>query len=428
MTSNAALWARREAAVPRGVGSMHQRFFDRGLNAEFFDATGERYIDFATGIAVCNTGHSDPRIVSAVKAQLDRFSHCSFQVTPYESYVALAEKLNALAPGETPKKTVFLTTGAEAVENAVKIARAHTERTGVIAFQGGYHGRTLLTMGLTGKVVPYKAKFGPMPGGIHHARFPVHYHGVSDDAAFQSLEAIFACDIEPSAIAAIIIEPVLGEGGFYSAGTPFLMRLRQLCDQHGILLIADEIQSGFARTGRMFAMDYSGVEPDLMTVAKAMAGGFPISAVIGKADIMDATGPGGLGGTFGGSPLGCAAGLEVLKIIESDGLCSRADTIGAIIRDRLAALREAGMRCIGDVRGPGAMVALELVKDCNADAPDADLTRAIVQEAAGQGLILLSCGIRGNVIRFLPALTAGDEIIIEAMDILETVLWRLHNS
>ena len=427
MGVNEQLWLRREAAIPRGVGSMYQRFFASGRNAEMFDAAGTRYIDFATGIAVCNTGHSDPRIVAAVKAQLDHFSHCSFQVTPYEPYVELAERLNALMPASGAWKTLFLTTGAEAVENAVKIARAATGRSGVIAFQGGYHGRTLLTMGLTGKVVPYKARFGPMPGGLHHARYPVAYHGVDEAASLASIEAIFASAIEPEAVAAIILEPVLGEGGFYQAPAGFLQSLRALCDRHGILLIADEVQSGFARTGRMFAFEHAGIEPDLMTVAKAMAGGFPISAVIGRAQIMDAPTIGGLGGTYGGSPLGCAAGLEVLKIIESDGLCARADTIGEIVRTRLSGLRDRGVSSIGDVRGPGAMVALELVHDGDASRPDPERTRAIVAEAATRGLILLSCGIRGNVIRCLPALTAGDAIIHEAMDIMEDILWRMHN-
>lgn len=424
MTSkkNAELWARREQAIPRGVGSMHMRFCDHGRNAEIFDVEGKRYVDFATGIAVCNTGHSDPRIIAAVKAQLDRFSHCSFQVTPYESYVELAEKLNAIAPGPSPKKTIFFTSGAEALENAVKIARFATNRRGIITFQGGYHGRTLLTLAMTGKVVPYKLRFGPMPSDIYHSRFPIPYHGFGDDAALEALHLVFASAIEPSAVAAIVLEPVLGEGGFYAASPYFLRALRKLCDQHGILLVCDEVQSGFARTGKMFASEYSGIEPDLMTIAKAMAGGFPISGVIGKADIMDRVDPGGLGGTYGGSPLGCVAGLEVLKIIQSDRLCDRANRIGEIITTRLRDLQASGIDFIGDVRGPGAMVAMELVKNGDANSPDPDRTRHIVQEAAKAGLILLSCGIRSNVIRFLPALTASDAIIGEGMDILTRIL------
>lgn len=429
MTTNAELWNRREAAVPRGVSSMHQRFFARGNNAEAYDAEGNRYIDLATGIAVCNTGHGDPRIIDAVERQLDAFSHCSFQVTPYESYVALAEQLNAIAPIEGDAKTIFLTTGSEAVENAVKIARAHTGRRGIVTFQGGYHGRTLLTLAMTGKVLPYKAKFGPMPGDVFHTRFPIPYHGFSDEQAIEGLKALFASSIEPSAVAAIVLEPVLGEGGFYSASYAFFKALREMCDEHGILLIADEVQSGFARTGEMFAMDWvkkaNGVTPDLMTVAKAMAGGFPISAVIGRAEIMDAPDPGGLGGTYGGSPIGCVAGLEVLKIIESDNLCRRAVAIGERIKSRLRSIQRSGLGMIGDIRGPGAMIAMELVKNRDPNQPDSEITKLIVQEGAKEGLLMLSCGLRSNVVRLLPALSASDAIIDEALDKLEALFRRI---
>ncbi len=428
MTINDDLWARRETAVPRGVASAHPRFFAKGQNAEVFDAEGRRYIDLAAGIAVCNTGHSHPRIIAAVKQQLDRFSHCSFQVTPYESYIALAEQLNQRAPIAGPVKTIFLSTGSEALENAVKIARAHTGRRGIITFQGGYHGRTLLTLAMTGKVSPYKLKFGPMPGDVFHTRFPIPYHGFCEDEAVASLRALFSASIEPQEVAAIVLEPVLGEGGFYTASYKFFKALRAICDEYGILLVADEVQSGFARTGQLFAMDWckaeAGVTPDLMTIAKAMAGGFPISGVMGRAEIMDAPGPGGLGGTYGGSPLGCAAGLEVLKIIEEEDLCGRAVTIGNRIKAHLRALQQDGLAFIGDVRGPGAMVAMELVQDGDAGKPDAALAQAIVQEAAQEGIIMLSCGLRGNVIRFLPPLTASDDIIAEAMEKLEKVLRR----
>lgn len=423
--TNAALWTRRESAVARGVSSVYQRFPKTASNAEITDIEGNRFIDFATGIAVCNTGHSDPRIVGAVKEQLDQFSHVSFQVTPYESYIALAEKLNEIAPGPSPKKTLFVTTGSEAVENAVKIARAYTGRRGVVAFRGGYHGRTLLTMGLTGKVNPYKAHFGPMPTEIYHAQFPFEYHGIDTDTAYESLMQLFQVDIEPSATAAIIIEPILGEGGFYVAPPAFLKKLRDFCDENGILLIADEIQTGFARTGKMFAIEHSEIEPDLMTVAKAMAGGFPISGVIGKSEIMDAPGPGGLGGTYGGSPLGCIAGLEVLKIIENDNLCERANAIGELIKSRLVSARDNGTDCIGDVRGLGAMVAAEFIQHGDPSQPDSEIAKQIVAETAKDGLILLSCGVRGNVIRFLPALTASEEIIREGLDILTQVINRL---
>ena len=429
MTSNADLWARREAAVPRGVASMHRRFFARGDNAEAFDEEGKRYVDFATGIAVCNTGHGDARILNAVKDQLDRFSHCSFQVTPYESYIALAEQLNARAPIEGDVKTIFFTTGAEALENAVKIARAATGRRGIVTFQGGYHGRTLLTLAMTGKVAPYKARFGPMPGDIFHTRFPIDYHGFGDEQAIEGLKSLFAAAIEPSAVAAIVLEPVLGEGGFYTASYGFFRALRDLCDEHGILLIADEVQSGFARTGELFAMDWvrreNGVAPDLMTIAKAMAGGFPISGVMGRAELMDAPDPGGLGGTYGGSPLGCVAGLEVLKIIEEDDLCGGARRIGGEIKARMRSLQQRGLDFIGDVRGPGAMVAVEFVHERDPNRPNPELTRKVVAEGAEEGLLMLSCGLRGNVLRFLPALTMPDEILNEGLERLEKVLMRL---
>lgn len=420
--SNEALWARREQAVPRGVGSMHRRFSAHAKNAEIWDVEGKRYIDFATGIAVTNTGHGDPRITEAVKAQIDNFSHTCFQVTPYESYVALAERLNALAPGDTPKKTIFLTTGAEAVENAIKIARAATGRHGVVAFKGGFHGRTMMGMALTGKVAPYKAGFGPFPTGIYHVPFPVPYHGITEEMSLAALVDLFKADIAADDVAAIILEPVQGEGGFYAASPAFMQSLRALCDQHGILLICDEIQTGFARTGRVFATEHTGVEPDLMTIAKAMAGGFPISGVIGKAHVMDAAAPGGLGGTYGGSPLGCVAGLTVLDIIKEDRLCERAADIGELFRTRLEAMRDKGATEIGEIRVLGAMVAIEIVEDGNADRPSPARTAEIVAKAAEAGLILLSCGIRGNVIRFLPALTAPDAILNEGLDILEATL------
>jgi len=419
---NSALWARREKAIPRGIGSMHQRFSVKAKNAELWDADGNRYIDFATGIAVTNTGHGDPRITEAVKAQIDDFSHTCFQVTPYESYVALAEKLNGLAPGDTPKKTIFLSTGAEAVENAIKIARAATKRTGVIAFKGGFHGRTMMGMALTGKVAPYKMGFGTNIPSIYHAPYPVPYHGVTEEVSLEAIADIFKSDIAAEDVAAIILEPVQGEGGFYAASPSFMKALRRLCDEHGILLICDEIQTGFARTGKLFATEHSGVEPDLMTIAKAMAGGFPISGVIGKADVMDAALPGGLGGTYGGSPIGCVAGLTVLEIIEEDNLCARADAIGALFTKRLKAIRDAGAVEIGEIRNCGAMIAIEIVQNGDVDKPDPARTGSIVKAAADKGLILLSCGIRGNVIRFLPALSASDEILLEGLQILEEVI------
>jgi 4-aminobutyrate aminotransferase / (S)-3-amino-2-methylpropionate transaminase / 5-aminovalerate transaminase len=423
MTTNAELQKLREAAVPRGVSNMLPVFTQRAANAEQWDVEGKRYVDFAAGIAVLNTGHIHPRIRKAVEQQLQLFTHTCFQVTQYEVYVRLADRINRLAPGPTPKKTIFLSTGAEAVENAVKIARSYTKRSAVISFGGSFHGRTLLAMGLTGKVVPYKVGFGPFPADIYHVPFPVAYHGGSAAESLAALDELFHSDVEPSRVAAIIIEPVQGEGGFYVAPFEFLRSLRAICDKHGIVLIADEIQTGFARTGKMFAIEHSGVEPDLMTLAKSIAGGFPLSAVCGKAAIMDAPPPGGLGGTYAGSPVACAAGLAAMDVIEEEKLCDRANQIGEVMRATLAGVRDRNrLRCIGDIRGLGAMIAFELVKEGDAARPDADLTKALVQAAARRGLIILSCGVRSNVIRLLVPLTAPDAIVKEGLTILEQAL------
>ena len=419
--NNATLMARRRAAIPRGVGQSHEVFITKGENAEVWDIEGRRYIDFAGGIAVLNTGHRHPEIIAAVKDQLDHYTHTCFQVLAYEPYVELAERINALAPGNFDKKTFFLSSGAEAVENAVKIARAYTKRSGVIAFTSGYHGRTMMTLGLTGKVAPYKVGFGPFPGDIFHAQFPNALHGVSVDDAMASLETIFKNDIEASRVAAIIVEPVQGEGGFNVAPFDFLQRLRALCDQHGILLIADEIQTGAGRTGTWFAIEQSGVAPDLITMAKSMAGGFPISAVVGRAEVMDAPAPGGLGGTYAGSPLGCAAALAVLQIFEKEQLLQRSQALGQRITSRLQTLATT-QPAIADVRGLGAMVAMELCKNGDVHQPDADLTKRLCAEATKQGLILLSCGTYGNVVRILVPLTASDAIVDEGLDMLEAAL------
>jgi 4-aminobutyrate aminotransferase/(S)-3-amino-2-methylpropionate transaminase len=415
--TNAALMARRQAAVPRGVGHAHAIFAARAENAEVFDVEGRRYIDFAGGISVLNTGHRHPAVMEAVKAQLDLYTHTCFQVLPYEPYVALAERLNALAPGDFPKKTLFLTTGAEAIENAVKIARAATGRPGVIAFGGGYHGRTLLTLSLTGKVAPYKTGFGPYPGDIFHATFPDAARGVTVEHSIASIEAIFRNDIEPARVAAIIVEPIQGEGGFNVAPPELFKRLRELCDAKGILLIADEVQTGAGRTGTWFAVEQMGVAPDLITLAKSMAGGFPISAVIGRAEVMDAPAAGGLGGTYAGSPLGCAAGLAVLEVFERENLLQRAKKVGERLTAGLAALakRHPGICAI---RGLGAMVAFELCRNGDPHQPDAELAKSIVAEAAQRGLILLTCGTWGNVVRIMVPLTASDELLDEGMDIL----------
>ena len=419
--TNEALMARRKAAIPRGVGQSHEVFIARGENSEVWDVEGKRYIDFAGGIAVLNTGHCRPEIMQAVKDQIDLYTHTCFQVLAYEPYVELAERFNALAPGNFAKKTLFLTTGAEAVENAIKIARSHTKRPGIIAFTSGYHGRTLLTLGLTGKVAPYKLGFGPFPNEIYHAQFPNAAHGVSVDDAIASIELIFKNDIEASRVAAIIVEPVQGEGGFNVAPTDFLQRLRALCDQHGILLIADEIQTGAGRTGTWFAIEQSGVAPDMITMAKSMAGGYPISGVVGRAEVMDAPAAGGLGGTYAGSPIACAAALAVLDVFEKENLLERSRTLGTHMVTRLKTMAAKDKR-IADVRGLGAMVAIELCKDGDAHQPSAELAKALATEATKRGLILLTCGTYGNVVRILVPLTASDAIINEGLDIIEACL------
>jgi 4-aminobutyrate aminotransferase/(S)-3-amino-2-methylpropionate transaminase len=421
LTSNAELHARRQQAVPRGISNSLAVYAEHAANAEIWDVEGRRYIDFASGISVLNTGHVHPKVSAAIARQLQKLTHTCFQVTPYESYIALAEALNALAPGASPKKTIFLTTGAEAVENALKIARFHTARSGVIAFSGGFHGRTLACISLTGKVQPYKAGFGPMLPEIYHLPYPMPYHGITVEHSLQALEQLFKADVDPQRVAAIIIEPVLGEGGFYAAPAELLRRLRTLCDTHGIVLIADEIQCGFGRTGRMFAIEHSGVEPDLITIAKSVAGGVPLSAVTGRAEIMDSPGPGGLGGTFAGSPLGCAAGLAVLEVMREERLLQRAQDIGRFLSSRLKGL-QVRFACVGEVRSLGAMVAVELVKNGRADSPDADLTKALVQAAGRQGLVILSCGVYSNVIRFLAPLTISDALLKEGCHLFEVAL------
>jgi 4-aminobutyrate aminotransferase/(S)-3-amino-2-methylpropionate transaminase len=415
--NNAALMARRRAALPSGLGQALEIFVDRAEGAEVWDVEGKRYLDFAGGIAVLNTGHRHPRLVAAVQEQLTRFTHTCFQVLAYEPYVELAERLNALAPGNFAKKSFFMTTGAEAVENAVKVARAYTKRQALIAFGGGFHGRTMMTRALTGKVAPYKAGFGPFPAEVYHARFPCPLHGVSVDDAIASIEAIFKYDVEPQRVAAIILEPVQGEGGFYVAPPEFAQRLRALCDQHGIVLIADEVQTGAGRTGTWLACEQWGVAPDVITMAKSLGGGVPLSAIIGRAEIMDAPGPGGLGSTYAGSPVACAAALAVLDIFEEESLLARSRTVGERLMTGLRSLADRHPT-IGEVRGLGAMVAIELFKGGDLDQPDAALTQAIVQEAAKRGLVLLSCGVYGNVIRILVPLVASDSELDEGLEIL----------
>ncbi|WP_037155223.1 4-aminobutyrate--2-oxoglutarate transaminase [Rhizobium freirei] len=414
------LTERKNAAISRGVGMTTQIYADRAENSEIWDKEGRRYIDFASGIAVVNTGHRHPRVIAAVKEQLDRFTHTCHQVVPYESYVHLAERLNAIVPGDFVKKTIFVTTGAEAVENAVKIARAATGRSAIVAFGGGFHGRTFMGMALTGKVAPYKIGFGPMPGDVFHAPFPVPLHGVSVEQSLATLRKLFAADVDPQRVAAIILEPVQGEGGFYPAPAAFMKALREICDQHDILLIADEVQTGFARTGKMFAMDHHEVAADLVTMAKSLAGGFPLAAVTGRAEIMDAPGPGGLGGTYGGNPLGIAAAHAVLDVIAEEGLCDRANQLGSRLKQRLESLRDKVPEIV-DIRGPGFMNAVEF-NDATTKLPSADFANKVRLIALDKGLILLICGVYGNVIRFLSPITIQDGVFSEALDILEASL------
>jgi 4-aminobutyrate aminotransferase len=423
MALSAELHERRAAAVPRGVGHATAIYAKRAKNAEIWSEEGKRYIDFGAGIAVVNTGHQHPKIVAAVEEQMKAFSHVCFQVTPYETYVSLAERLNVIAPIAGPAKTMLISTGAEAVENAVKVARAYTGRPGIVSFSGGFHGRTHMGMALTGKVVPYKKGFGPFPADIYNVAFPNTYHGVTSEQSLEAIKALFKYTADPSSVAAIIIEPVQGEGGFYIAPFDFLRALRTLCDEHGILLVADEIQTGFARTGKMFGLEHSGVKADVVTMAKGLAGGFPLSAITGRTDIMDASSPGGLGGTYAGSPIACAAAHAVLDIIEEERLCDRANAIGEIILDRCNQVRSrSNLDCIGDVRGLGAMCAVELVKDVASGEPAPQLTQTLLKVANENGLIILPCGTYGNVIRFLVPLTASDDLVREGMDIFETSL------
>lgn len=420
--TNAALLERRAKAVPRGVGTAAPIFTAKAENAEIWDVEGNRFIDFASGIAVTNTGHRHPKVIAAARAQLDNYAHLAFQVTAYEPYIVLAERLNALAPIKDAK-TIFFTTGAEATENAVKIARAHTKRQGVITFTGAFHGRTQLTMAMTGKAIPYRTPGTPLAQGVYHVPFPIPHHGVTEEDSLKALYHTFKADIGPQDVAAIVIEPVQGEGGFYQTPIAFMKELRRLCDQHGICLVADEVQTGFARTGKLFAIEHYGIEPDLIPIAKAIGGGFPISGVIGKASVMDSTEPGGLGGTYGGNPISCAAALAVLDVIEEEKLCERANRIGKKMVAKLEGFRNSNaMRPIGDVRGLGAMVAFELVKERGGNEPDVDGIKEVLSKGLQEGVILLSCGYYANTIRILAPLTIPDAVLDEGLEKLGNAL------
>jgi 4-aminobutyrate aminotransferase len=420
MSTNQNLHERRLAATPRGIGVMANFFIERALNAEVWDVEGKRYIDFAGGIAVLNTGHRHPKVIAAIEAQLKQFTHTCYQVLPYESYVTLAERINKLTPGDYAKKTCFFSSGAEAVENAVKIARASTGRPGIIAFSGAFHGRTMMGCALTGKVAPYKIGFGPFPSEVYHAPFPVDLHGVSVDDAINAIHTLFKSDIDPKRVAAIIIEPVQGEGGFYATPPEMMRTLRSLCDEHGILLIYDEVQTGFGRTGKMFAAEHYDVLPDIITMAKSMAGGTTLSAVCGKAAVMDGPAPGGLGGTYAGNPLAIAASHAVIDVMEEEQLVARANLLGEKLTSRLKAV-QVKVPALKDVRGLGSMIAAEFF-DPKTGEPSTEITKRVQQFALEKGLILLTCGVYTNALRFLYPLTIEDAVFDEALTILEQAL------
>ena len=420
MSSNVDLFARRQSAVARGVGHSTPLFAARASNAEIWDVEGKRYIDFAGGIAVLNTGHCHPRIIEAVTKQLSLFTHTCFQVMPYASYIELAERLNALAPLNGPTKTVLFSTGAEATENAVKIARAATGRPGIIAFTGGFHGRTIMASAMTGKVSPYKKGLGPALADVWHVPFPTVDNGVEVSDSLRYLDFLFKADIDVSRIAAIIIEPVQGEGGFHQAPLELMRSLRRLCDEHGIVLIADEVQTGFGRTGKMFAMEHYDERADLMCIAKSLAGGFPLSGVIGRAAIMEAAEPGGLGGTYAGNPLALAAAHAVIDVIDEEKLLDRANVLGAKLVKKLEALRSSVPQ-IADVRGLGAMIAVEFNKPGTRE-PDADFAKKVQGKALEGGLVLLTCGVYANALRFLFPLTIQDRTFEEGIEMLEAAM------
>jgi 4-aminobutyrate aminotransferase/4-aminobutyrate aminotransferase/(S)-3-amino-2-methylpropionate transaminase len=419
-TLNNSLAMRLAAALPRGVGQSNV-FAERAENAEIWDVEGRRWIDFCAGIAVLNTGHRHPRVMAAMRSQIDQFTHTCFQVVAYESYVRLAERLNALAPGPTSKKTFFMNTGAEAVENAIKVARAYTGRTGIIAFNGAFHGRTMMALALTGKVDPYKKGFGPFPGEIFHAPYPDPLHGITTEDALHGIERIFKHDIDPARTAAIIVEPVQGEGGYIPAPVDFLQNLRMLCDRNGIVMIVDEVQTGAARCGKFFAIEHASIEPDVITLAKGLGGGTTISAIIGKAAVMDAAGPGGFGSTYSGHPVAVAAALAVLDVIEEEKLTERAVRLGEKCRARFNAMRRRFV-CIADVRGLGAMTAIEFCHDGDLKKPAKETAEALKIEAARRGLLLLTCGTYGNVVRLMLPLTIPDAVLDEGLSIFEAAL------
>lgn len=423
MMTNQELNELKNRFVAKGAATPTTQFAERAENAEIWDADGKRWIDFAGGIGVLNLGHRHPKIVAAVEAQLKKVMHTSAAVISYAPYVELCQKLCERTPVRGPeRKAMLVNTGAEALENAVKIARAATGRSGIITFDGAFHGRTMMTLAMTGKVLPYKNDFGPMPGDVFRAPFPNPIHGISEEASLEAIRTLFKTDIAPHRTAAIVIEPVQGEGGFYIASPEYLRSLRALCDEHGILLIADEVQSGFARTGKLFALEHSGIEADILTTAKSLANGMPLSAVIGTAAVMDASGPNSLGGTYSGNPLSCAAALAVIEVIEEENILARSEQMGRMLAERFA-VWEARFEHVAHGRQLGAMAAFELV-DANGK-PDPAATSALCAKAREQGLILLSCGFYGNAVRILVPLTVSSEVLEEGLGIIEASLEAL---
>jgi 4-aminobutyrate aminotransferase/(S)-3-amino-2-methylpropionate transaminase len=421
MSSPETSASRIKQHISNGVAIAHPITISRAAGAYVWDDQGKKYLDFVGGIGVLNVGHNHPRVVEAVRNQLGIFSHVCFQVAAYDQYVDLASKLNSLIGGDEHYKSVFLTTGAEAVENAVKIARSHTNRPGVIAFRGGFHGRTLMGMTLTGMSQPYRQNFGPLAPDIYHVPYPNEYRGVTTEKAMEALQEVFDTQIAADRVAAIIIEPVQGDGGFVAAPVEFMRALRKKTEELGIVLICDEIQTGFGRTGKLFGFQHSGIQPDLVTVAKSLAGGLPISGVVGRAHIMDAPKPGGLGGTYGGNPLGCVAALEVIKIFETENLLERSQAIGAQLLDGFQAL-EGRFKSIGNVRAIGAMAAVELVSDRQTKEPDAALAQGILEAARQEGLLLIKCGVHRNVVRFICPLVIAEQDVAEALSMFERAL------
>ena len=419
--SKEELLAARQNNIPRGILTAHPILVERAEGAYIWDTEGQRYLDFVGGIGVLNVGHNHPRVVAAVQEQLKRVTHTAFQVAAYEPYIELAERLNKLVGKGAAYKSVFLTTGAEAVENAVKIARGYTNRPGIISFRGGFHGRTLLGVTLTGFGQPYKQNFGPFAGEVFHTAYPDAYRGVTTEGAIAALEEVFATEIAPDRVAAIIIEPVQGDGGFLAAPVEFLQQLRTITERHGIVLIADEIQTGFGRTGTMFGFEHSGIQPDLVTVAKSLAGGFPISGVVGKAEIMDAPTPGGLGGTYGGNAIACAAALAVLDAFEQDGLLERSKTLGNKLHAALEELQSAH-DFIGVVRGRGFMQAIEFVTDSTSKRPDPERAQRVMERAREGGLLVIKCGVYRNIVRFLAPIVLSDADLDVALRIVRDAI------